>query len=87
MSYRIEWAKSAVRELKALPPDIAVRIGGSVGHLAEQPRPPACKKLTGHNDLWRLRIGKYRVIYFISDVIKLVRIEKVSDRKDAYRKR
>jgi mRNA interferase RelE/StbE len=53
--------------------------------LAENPRPAGCKKLKGHDDLWRIRIGSYRVIYFIGDAIRLVRIEKVSDRKEAYR--
>ena len=57
----------------------------TVGQLAENPRPTGCKKLKGHDDLWRIRIGSYRVIYFIGDAIRLVRIEKVSDRKDAYR--
>lgn len=85
MSYRIEWLRSAVRELNALPVPVAMRIGEAVGRLAEKPRPSGCKKLTGHKDLWRIRIGNYREIYFIGDAIKLVRIEKVSDRKDAYR--
>jgi mRNA interferase RelE/StbE len=53
--------------------------------LHKEPRPHGCKKLVGHKDLWRIRIGSYRVIYFIGDAVKLVRIEKVSDRKDAYR--
>ena len=85
MSYQVHWVKSAVRELKALPIDVAVRIGEAVGRLSLEPRPHGCKKLSGHKDLWRLRIGNYRIIYFNSDHIKLVRIEKVSDRKDAYR--
>ncbi|MCB0772466.1 MAG: type II toxin-antitoxin system RelE/ParE family toxin [Flavobacteriales bacterium] len=85
MSYRIEWLRSAVRELNKLPVPIALRVGEAVGRLAEDPRPPGCKKLTGHKDLWRIRIGNYRVIYFIGDQIKLVRVEKVSDRKQAYR--
>lgn len=85
MSYHIEWLRSAVRELNALPAQHAVRVGEAVGRLAEEPRPAGCKKLKGHQDLWRIRIGNYRVIYFIGDAIKLVRIEKVSDRKDAYR--
>jgi len=55
-----------------------------VGRLAQNPRPSGCKKLTGHKALWRIRIGSYRVIYYIGDAIRLVRIEKVSDRKDAY---
>ncbi len=48
-------------------------------------RPPGCKKLVGHKDLWRIRIGQYRVVYYIADTIKLVRVERVSHRKEAYR--
>lgn len=85
MSYRIEWLRSAVRELHALPAQAAVRVGEAVGLLADDPRPAGCKKLTGHQGLWRIRVGNYRVIYSIGDAVKLVCIEKVSDRKDAYR--
>jgi len=84
VSYAIEWLRSARKELDALPVRSAVRIGEAVGRLAQNPRPSGCKKLTGHKALWRIRIGSYRVIYYIGDAIRLVRIEKVSDRKDAY---
>lgn len=84
MSYTIEWLRSARKEIDAIPVRTAVRIVEAVGQLAENPRPAGCKKLKGHDDLWRIRIGSYRVIYFIGDAIRLVRIEKVSDRKDAY---
>ena len=85
MSYTIEWLRSARKEIDAIPARTAVRIVEAVGRLTEDPRPAGCKKLKGHDDLWRIRIGSYRVIYFIGDAIRLVRIEKVSDRKDAYR--
>ncbi|MBS1568337.1 MAG: type II toxin-antitoxin system RelE/ParE family toxin [Bacteroidetes bacterium] len=85
MSYRVEWLRSAARELNALPVQVAIRIGEAAGRLAQEPRPHGCKKLVGHKDLWRIRIGNYRVVYFIGDAVKLVRIEKVSNRKDAYR--
>lgn len=85
MSYTIEWLRSARKEIDAIPPRTAVRIVEAVGRLAQNPRPAGCKKLKGHDDLWRIRIGSYRVIYFIGDAIRLVRVEKVSDRKEAYR--
>jgi mRNA interferase RelE/StbE len=85
MSYAIEWLRSARKEIDAIPAREAIRIVEAVGRLAEDPRPAGCKKLKGHDDLWRIRIGSYRVIYFIGDAIRLVRVEKVSDRKDAYR--
>jgi len=43
------------------------------------------KKLKGKfSDLWRIRIGNYRVIYTIDDTIKIVDIKEVGDRKDIY---
>ena len=85
MTYTIEWARSAAREVRALQPQVGLRVAEAVGSLAQEPRPTGCKKLAGHKDLWRVRVGQYRVIYFIADTIKLVRIERVSHRKEAYR--
>ncbi len=85
MSYRIEWSRGAVREFRALPVEFSLRIGAAVTKLSDNPRPIGSKKLTGHTDLWRIRIGQYRVIYFVADTIRLVRSERVSHRKDVYR--
>jgi len=53
--------------------------------LAENPRPAGCKKLKGtHEDLWRIRIGNYRVIYTINDTIQIIDIQKIGHRKDIY---
>ena len=62
-----------------------VRVAEAVGKLASEPRPAGCRKLKGHADIWRLRVGSYRIIYSITDTIKLVRVERVRHRKDAYR--
>ncbi len=71
MSYRLEWARSAVRELRTLPVDIGNRITQAVGGLSNTPRPVGSKKLAGFKGLWRIRIGNYRVIYHIGDEIRL----------------
>jgi len=84
VSYKIEWAKSAEREFHALPVRQALRVGKVIDQLITEPRPVGCKKLKGYKDLWRVRIGDVRVIYLIADKIRLVRIERVADRKDVY---
>ena len=84
MKYTIEWAKSAQREFQALPVQQALRVGKAIDGLSAQPRPNGCKKLKGFKDLWRVRIGDYRVIYLVADKVRLVRIERVADRKEAY---
>jgi len=85
VSYRIEWSRSAAREVRALPAKLGLRVAEVVGELASDPRPSGCKKLIGHKNLWRIRVGQYRVIYSIGDEVRLVRVDRVSHRKDVYR--
>lgn len=85
MSYRLEWSRSAAREVRRLPVPTALRVASAVGKLAQDPHPTGSKKLVGHSGLWRIRIGAYRVIYFIDDGVRVFRVERVTDRKDAYR--
>ena len=52
--------------------------------LADYPRPPVCKKLTGA-DRYRIRRGAYRIVYSIEDERRIVVVVKVGHRKDVYR--
>jgi mRNA interferase RelE/StbE len=52
--------------------------------LAQQPRPKGCRKLTGKQGLWRIRIGDYRVVYSIDDVAKAVDIIAIRHRSGVY---
>ncbi|HZP40327.1 MAG TPA: type II toxin-antitoxin system RelE/ParE family toxin [Candidatus Binatia bacterium] len=51
--------------------------------LASDPRPPGCRKLSGYDDVFRVRVGRYRVLYAVEDRRLLVLVLKVGDRKDA----
>ena len=73
-SYSVTFARSARKELQALDPDTADRLLEAIEELAVQPRPPGCKKLRGGGNLWRIRVGDYRVIYGIDDSQKVVDI-------------
>ena len=83
-SYKISFKKSAIKELHKLPKKEVARITTLISSLAENPRPPGCKKLKGYTNLWRVRSGNYRVIYSIEDQILVVEILEIVDRKDAY---
>lgn len=83
--YEIVFARSARKELEALPPTIAARILKKVELLALNPRPSDSKKLHGHSSLWRIRVGVYRVIYVIDDDTKVVDVAIVRHRSDVYR--
>jgi mRNA interferase RelE/StbE len=61
MPDRPRWAiqikRQAERTLRRLPKDLATRITAAIDALAIDPRPPGCLKLTGHQNLWRIRAG------------------------------
>ncbi|MCP5487798.1 MAG: type II toxin-antitoxin system RelE/ParE family toxin [Verrucomicrobia bacterium] len=84
-SYRIEFAASVRKDFRNIPKREAARILKRIEGLAENPRPPDSKKLTGDGSM-RIRIGRYRVLYEIRDRVLLVLVLSVGHRKDIYRK-
>ena len=82
--YKINFKKSALKELHELPNREVIRITTLIASLSNNPRPSRCKKLKGYKDLWRVRSGNYRVIYSIKDQILVVEILEIVNRKDAY---
>ena len=83
--YEIVFARSARKELQALPRAVAERILEKVELLASNPRPAGCRKLSGYSGLWRIRVGEYRVIYSIDDDNRVVDVSVVRHRSEAYR--
>ena len=84
-TYEITFARSARKELQALPLNVTERILTKIESLASNPRPPGCKKLSGPTRLWRLRVGDYRIVYDIDDEERLVDISVIRHRSVAYR--
>jgi mRNA interferase RelE/StbE len=84
-SYRIEWRRSTAKDLRKLPPEIIGRIVRAVESLDAEPRPAGCKKLSGSDFAYRLRVGDYRVIYEVFDDLILIEVVRVGHRKDIYR--
>jgi mRNA interferase RelE/StbE len=82
--YDVQVAVAAQKELRRLPRATSAAITKKLLTLAEDPRPRGCLKLQGHDDLWRVRVGKYRVIYSIADERLVVLIVRVAHRRDAY---
>ena len=83
--YKVSIKRSAVKEIEAIPQKKErQRIIRRIGQLAEDPRPPGSKKLSG-NDKYRVRQGSYRIIYSIEDNELIIVVVKVGNRKDVYR--
>jgi len=76
---------SAVKEIEAIPTRRERgRVVSRIEALADDPRPPGCQKLSGA-DKYRVRQGRYRILYVIRDERLVVTVVRVAHRKDAYR--
>jgi mRNA interferase RelE/StbE len=76
---------AAEKDLKKLPGEIFQRIITHIKSLAKTPRPSGCRKITGTKNDWRIRVGDYRIIYEIDDNVRVVKVMRVRDRREAYR--
>ena len=83
--YSVTFARSARKELEKLPPSVARRVIERIEALAKTPRPSGVIRLQGNKNLWRIRVGEYRVIYSIDAAARIIDISVVRHRRDAYR--
>jgi mRNA interferase RelE/StbE len=83
-SYKILVKKSVSKDLKKIPKKDVLRILETVKSLAQDPRPPQSKKLSGQ-ERYRLRQGSYRILYSIEDEKLVVHVVKVGNRRDVYK--
>ena len=84
MNYRLLILKKAQKELSKVTGKNYEQIKEAILKLADDPRPKGSKKLTGREG-WRIRVGKYRIIYEIDDKGKSIIILHIGHRKDVYR--
>jgi len=82
--YTVLVQPSADRSLRKLPDDVQRRIVAAIDELHKDPRPGGCKKLKGEDNLWRIRVGDYRVVYTIQDKKLVILVVRIAHRKDAY---
>lgn len=83
-SYRLLFKRSVAKDLRSIPVADLERLLERIADLAGNPRPPGCEKLSAL-ERYRIRQGRYRVIYEIRDQELVVLVVKVANRKDVYR--
>jgi mRNA interferase RelE/StbE len=86
LAYRVELSPRAQRDIKALDGSIQRRIARRIDLLADNPYPQGIKKIEGEDDLYRLRVGDYRILYQVREKILLVLIVGIGHRRDIYRR-
>jgi len=83
--YEIQISRSAEKALKRLPKRDLSKVVQAIQSLALSPFPPGCRKLTGEESTFRIRVGIYRLIYEVEDKKLLIWVLKIGHRKDIYR--
>lgn len=86
MTYRIEVAPAAVRQLRMLDVAARRRVQAAIELLAEHPRPSGARKLAGGDGEWRVRTGDFRVVFEINDDVLLILVVAVGHRRDVYQR-
>ena len=82
--FSVRFSPRAQRDLRGLTAQVVQRVLPCIEELSADPRPNGAKKLSGEKDIWRIRIGDYRVLYAIDDGVRIVEVRKVGHRKDIY---
>jgi mRNA interferase RelE/StbE len=82
--YKIYFKKSVEKDFNGIPKKDLKRILNRIELLAEDPRPPECEKMSGQQR-YRLRQGRYRILYSIQEDELTIWVVKVGHRKDIYR--
>lgn len=85
MAHVVELSKRAQRELRKLSSDLQERIISCLEALAENPRPHGAEKLAAEENAYRVRVGDYRILYEVRDVVLVVIVMRIGHRRDVYR--
>ena len=87
MAYAVVLKPAARRDLRKLPDDVRRRIASRIDALAGDPRPSGAEDLRGEPDLYRVRVGEYRILYQIESKALVVLVVRIGHRREVYRGR
>lgn len=83
--YKVEVKKSALKEIEKLDRSVSGQIFSRIEALSQNPHPPHSLKLCGSEHSYRLRVGRYRILYQLDISLKTIIVYAVGHRKDIYR--
>jgi mRNA interferase RelE/StbE len=83
--FRVELTATAQRQLERLPPAFQHRLTTAMARLGGDPWPAGAKRLKGPNDVFRIRVGDYRILYRVIEDRLLVLVIRLGHRREVYR--
>ncbi len=88
MKYQIIYKPPAERALERFDQRLKKRLLAKIELLGDNPFPPGSKKLSANErgiDLYRIRVGDYRVIYTLNSGEMIILVLKIAHRREIYR--
>jgi mRNA interferase RelE/StbE len=85
--YRVIILKRVLKNISKLASRDQPKIFDAIKSLEIDPRPDGVKKLAVNEDMYRIRVGNYRIVYEVDDNVVIVTVTEVDDRKNVYRKK
>ena len=82
--YDIDFTRPVLKDLKKLAKRVLRRVDAKIASLADRPRSSGVRKLENEDNLYRVRVRSYRVIYEIDDAQRIVTIARVGKRGEVY---
>jgi mRNA interferase RelE/StbE len=82
--FRVELRRNSQKSLDKIQIQERSRIISVLVELEQDPRPTGVEKIQG-SELWRVREGDYRIVYFIDDNKKIITVVRIGHRRDVYR--
>jgi len=83
--YKLEISRTAEKQLKKLSRDDQTRVSKAILDLVSNPFPKGARKLSGYDDVIRIRVGHFRVLYSVAKKKLIIIVLKIGHRKDVYR--
>ena len=86
MAYTVSIKPKAEKYLAGLRDvRLYLRLRKAIRALAGNPRPPGSVKMQGEDELYRIRVGEYRIVYQIQDEVLVVLVVRIGHRREIYR--
>lgn len=88
MNWEIKIAKRVLKEIKRIPKKDAKRLSLVLEGLTKNPYQGDIEKIRGEDNIWRRRVGNYRILYQVLPEQKYIEVFQVRRRTTTtYRKR
>ncbi|MDA0791105.1 MAG: type II toxin-antitoxin system RelE/ParE family toxin [Proteobacteria bacterium] len=84
-NYEIEVSSTAEKQLRKLTQKDQISVLKRIQGLSSEPRPNHSRKLRGQTNVYRIRVGNYRILYSIEDKRLIIIVLKLGHRRDVYR--